>query len=68
MMAWANRRALHENVASVPEAWLRRFAAKYPTDIRKFGEAKQCALLFRVSKVLECIENGDLIDLGEDVR
>lgn len=65
-MVWASRRQLQERVASVPEPWLYRFMAKYPNDVRKFGPQKQSALLFRVSKVLECIENREYFNDVED--
>lgn len=65
-MIWASRRQLQERVASVPDAWLTAFMAKYPNDIRKFGSSKQSALLFRVSKVLECVENREYFNESKE--
>lgn len=65
-MIWASRRQLQERVASVPDPWLTAFMVKYPNDIRKFGPQKQSALLFRVSKVLECIENKEYFNEPKD--
>lgn len=55
---WATKKSIRESIADVPEGWLDRFAAEQPDDIRKFGDARNSTLNYRVSAVLEAIEAG----------
>lgn len=45
-----------EGIADVPEGWLDRFAAAQPDDIRKFGDSRNCTMVYRVSAICEAIE------------
>lgn len=59
MKVWATKKSIRAEIADVPEGWLERFAIARPDDIRKFGDSRNSTLDFRVSAVLEAIENGD---------
>jgi len=61
---WASKKSIREEVADVPEGWLDRFAASQPADIRKFGDAKNSTLNYRVAAVLEAIEDGKYFRVG----
>lgn len=56
---WASKDALIEEVADVPENWLRRFAVAHPLDCRKFSASRNGSMMYRVSAVLEAIESGE---------
>ena len=43
-------------IAAVPDNWLDRFAAAEPENIRKVASARNGKLLYRVSAVLDAIE------------
>jgi len=64
MKVWASKKSIREEVADVPEGWLDRFAVEQPGDIRKFGDAKNATLDYRVSAVLEAIEIGKYFRVG----
>ena len=46
-------------VADVPENWLRAFAARHPTDCRKFAASRNGSMMYRVDAVLQAIEDGE---------
>lgn len=54
---WASKRSIRESIADAPEGWFDVFARYQPDDIRKFADARNSALVFRVSAVLDAIEN-----------
>jgi hypothetical protein len=56
---WASKDAIREEVADVPENWLRGFAIKHPLDCRKFAAARNGSMLYRVDAVLAAIEAGE---------
>ena len=55
MKVWASATTIRNEIADVPEGWLIRFAVKHPDEIRKFGDASNSRLLFRVGAVLKAI-------------
>ena len=56
---WASKDAIREEVADVPENWLRGFAAAHPLDCRKFAASRNGSMLYRVEAVLAAIEAGE---------
>lgn len=56
---WASKDAIRTEVADVPENWLRGFALRHPKDCRKFAATRNGSMMYRVSAVLEAIENGE---------
>jgi hypothetical protein len=58
MKVWATKKSIRSEVADVPEGWLDQFAVSQPDDIRKFGDARNSTLNYRVTAVLEAIEAG----------
>ena len=58
MRVWASKDEVREEVASVPENWLMRFVQHQPGDVRKFADTSNGKVLYRVSAVLDAIENG----------
>jgi len=58
-MVWASRNAIWEKIADVPENWLRAFAVRHPNDFRKFATTRNGSALYRVSAVLQAIEDGE---------
>jgi hypothetical protein len=56
---WASREAILQEVADVPENWLRAFAVRHPTDCRKFATTRNGSMMYRVEAVLKAIENGE---------
>lgn len=59
---WASMPAIREEVADVPETWLRGFAIRHPKDCRKFVAKRNGSMLYRVSAVLKAIEDGEAMD------
>ena len=59
---WASMPAIREEVADVPENWLRGFALAHPKDCRKFVAKRNGSMLYRVSAVLKAIEDGEAMD------
>lgn len=55
MKVWASARSIKAEIADVPSGWLIRFAVKHPDQVRKFGDARNSSLLFRVGAVLKAI-------------
>lgn len=58
MKIWASKKSIREEVADVPGNWLDEFAANRPNDIRKFGDAQNSTLLYRVAAVVKAVEAG----------
>lgn len=56
---WASKDAIREEVADVPENWLRGFAVRHPLDCRKFASTRNGSMLYRVDAVLAAIEAGE---------
>ena len=56
---WASREAIMQEVADVPENWLRAFAVRHPTDCRKFATTRNGSMMYRVEAVLKAIEDGE---------
>ena len=56
MKVWATMKDIKAEIASVPDNWLDRFAAAEPENIRKVASARNGKLLYRVSAVLDAIE------------
>ncbi len=56
---WASKSAIFEEVADVPENWLRGFAARHPLDCRKFAATRNGSMMYRVEAVLKAIEDGE---------
>ena len=48
-----------QEVADVPENWLRAFAVRHPTDCRKFATTRNGSMMYRVEAVLKAIEDGE---------
>lgn len=59
MKIWASKDAIQEEIADVPENWLKGFAFSHPLDIRKFAAKRNGTLLYRVSAVVAAIEDGE---------
>lgn len=59
MKVWASKDAIRDEVADVPEPWLRGFAIRHPKDCRKFAAARNGAMLYRVAAVIQAIEEGE---------
>lgn len=72
MKIWASKDAIQEEIADVPENWLKGFALKHPLDIRKFAAKRNGTLLYRVAAVVAAIEDGEampnagIVARGED--
>lgn len=58
MVAWANKKTIQKEVATVPDGWLYTFAASHPDDVRKLGDSQQSAMLYRSQAILDAIEQG----------
>ena len=56
---WASRDAILQEVADVPENWLRAFAVNHPQDCRKFAAKRNGSMMYRVDAVLKAIEDGE---------
>lgn len=56
---WASKDAILQEVADVPENWLRAFAVRHPTDCRKFATTRNGSMMYRVEAVLKAIEDGE---------
>ena len=56
---WASKDAIMQEVADVPENWLRAFAVRHPTDCRKFATTRNGSMMYRVEAVLRAIEDGE---------
>lgn len=56
---WASKTAIFEEVADVPENWLRGFAVRHPLDCRKFAATRNGSMMYRVEAVLKAIEDGE---------
>ena len=56
---WASKDAIMQEVADVPENWLRAFAVRHPTDCRKFATTRNGSMMYRVEAVLKAIEDGE---------
>lgn len=56
---WASKDAIMEEVADVPENWLRGFAARHPKDCRKFAATRNGSMMYRVEAVIKAIEDGE---------
>ena len=56
---WASKDAIIQEVADVPENWLRGFALRHPTDCRKFAATRTGSMMYRVEAVLKAIEDGE---------
>lgn len=65
MKIWASKKSIRAEIADVPEGWLDRFAAEQPEDIRKFGDSKNSTLNYRISAILEAIEEGRYFRIGK---
>lgn len=65
MKVWASKKSIRAEIADVPEGWLDRFAVEQPGDIRKFGDSRNATLDYRVSAVLEAIEDGKYFRIGK---
>lgn len=65
MKVWASKKSIREEIADVPEGWLDRFAVAQPADIRKFGDSRNSTLDYRVSAVLEAIEQGQYFRVAQ---
>ena len=62
---WASKDAIMQEVADVPENWLRGFALRHPMDCRKFARSRNGSMMYRVEAVLKAIEDGEAMpDLG----
>lgn len=59
MKVWASMDGIINEIAEVPENWVKSFAINHPNDFRKFGDAKNSRTVYRVAAVLEAIENGE---------
>ena len=59
MRVWATMDGIIAEIAEVPENWIKSFGQNHPNDFRKFGDAKNSRTVYRVSAVLEAIENGE---------
>lgn len=72
MKIWASKDAIQEEIADVPENWLKGFALEHPLDIRKFAAKRNGTLLYRVAAVVAAIEDGEampnagIVARGED--
>lgn len=72
MKIWASKDAIREEIADVPENWLKGFALSHPLDIRKFAAKRNGTLLYRVAAVVAAIEDGEampnagIVARGED--
>lgn len=72
MKIWASKDAIQEEIADVPENWLKGFALSHPLDIRKFAAKRNGTLLYRVAAVVAAIEDGEampnagIVARGED--
>jgi hypothetical protein len=56
MQVWATEKTIRREIAEAPEKWFDEFAVKQPDDIRKFGDATNATLTYRVPAVLQAIE------------
>ena len=56
---WASKDAILQEVADVPENWLRAFAVRHPNDCRKFAATRNGSMMYRVDAVLKAIEDGE---------
>jgi hypothetical protein len=56
---WASKDAIMQEVADVPENWLRGFALRHPMDCRKFARSRNGSMMYRVEAVLRAIEDGE---------
>ena len=56
MKVWATEDSVRAEIADAPEKWFDQFAVNQPDDIRKFGDATNSTLVFRVPAVLQAIE------------
>lgn len=56
---WASKAAIMQEVADVPENWLRAFAVRHPNDCRKFSTTRNGSMLYRVDAVLKAVEDGE---------
>lgn len=56
---WASKDAILQEVADVPENWLRAFAVRHPNDCRKFNAKRNGSMMYRVDAVLKAIEDGE---------
>ena len=56
---WASKDAIMQEVADVPENWLRAFAVRHPNDCRKFAATRNGSMMYRVEAVLKAIEDGE---------
>lgn len=61
---WASANAIREEIADVPQNWLRGFAIAHPKDCRKFATTRNGSMLYRVSAVLDAIERGESMPNG----
>jgi len=61
---WASKDAIMQEVADVPENWLRGFAVRHPTDCRKFSKTRNGSMMYRVEAVLKAIEDGETMPDG----
>lgn len=61
---WASKQAILDEVADVPDGWLRGFAVRHPMDCRKFHASRNGAMLYRVEAVLKAIEDGETMPDG----
>lgn len=59
MKVWATMDGIIEEIAEVPENWIKSFGVHHPEDFRKFGDAKNSRTVYRVQAVLDAIENGE---------
>ena len=51
---WASKDAIMQEVADVPENWLRGFAVRHPMDCRKFSKTRNGSMMYRVEAVYKC--------------
>lgn len=56
---WASKDAIMQEVADVPENWLRAFAMRHPMDCRKFSATRNGSMMYRVDAVLKAVEDGE---------
>ena len=56
---WASKDAIMQEVADVPENWLRAFAVRHPMDCRKFSTTRNGSMMYRVDAVLKAVEDGE---------
>ena len=63
MIVWGRIDDIQEQVAHVPENWLRTFMVRHPADVRKFGTSRNSTLLFRSAAVLAAVEAGELSEI-----